>query len=232
MAWLWFAPSVIVVALVILGPLLPHLEWVQPDAGFRLFLVGGLLAALSAGVCGGAALLAAALGWGWRRHALRGAILPLVVFLVGVVPNLNRPHWPSNDVTTDLQDPPGFVSGPAAGAPYPDQFADAQRQHFPDIAPIRLPVAPAEALQRAERIARSMPDWEVVSVDASRGLLQAVAVSRIFRFRDDLIVRIRADARGSRIDVRSRSRVGRSDLGTNAIRIRALREALLEGADG
>jgi uncharacterized protein (DUF1499 family) len=72
-----------------------------------------------------------------------------------------------------------------------------------------------------------MPEWEVVHADPVEGRVQAVAVSRVFRFQDDVIVRVRPDEGGSRVDVRSRSRVGRSDLGASAARIQAFREAVL-----
>jgi uncharacterized protein (DUF1499 family) len=68
--------------------------------------------------------------------------------------------------------------------------------------------------------------WDIVAVDETRGRLEAVATTRLLRFKDDIVVRMRSEASGTRIDVRSKSRVGRSDLGANARRIRAFLDAL------
>ncbi len=227
MVRLWLVPSAAVAALVILGPALAYLEWVDPARGFGLYFVGAFLAALSAGGFGAAAALASALGKPWRRPALRAAVLPLAVVLLAVAPSLNRTRWPYNDVSTDLTDPPAFAVGPPADVPYPEEFAEAQREQFAEIeGSIELPLSVDRAVSLVVTVARAMPGWEGVEV-AGPGLVQAVAVSRIFRFRDDLAIRVRSAGRGARIDVRSRSRVGRSDLGANAERIRAFREALI-----
>lgn len=63
--------------------------------------------------------------------------------------------------------------------------------------------------------------WEIAAEDPSAGRIEATATTRWFRFKDDVIVRVAAQGAGSRIDVRSKSRIGRSDLGANAKRIRA-----------
>jgi len=60
----------------------------------------------------------------------------------------------------------------------------------------------------------------VVASDAAAGRIEATATTRWFGFKDDVIVRIRPEAAGSRVDVRSVSRVGRGDLGANAARVR------------
>jgi len=66
--------------------------------------------------------------------------------------------------------------------------------------------------------------WEIVASDASAGRIEATATTAWFGFKDDVVVRVRPEAAGSRIDVRSVSRVGRSDVGANAARIRAFLE--------
>jgi uncharacterized protein (DUF1499 family) len=77
---------------------------------------------------------------------------------------------------------------------------------------------PAEAFARAAAAARAS-GWEITHLDEKSGALEAVATTRWFGFKDDIVVRVAAAGGGSRIDVRSRSRVGRSDLGANARRI-------------
>jgi uncharacterized protein (DUF1499 family) len=62
--------------------------------------------------------------------------------------------------------------------------------------------------------------WELVASDSAAGRIEATATTPWFGFKDDVVVRVRPDGSGSRIDVRSVSRVGKSDVGANAKRIR------------
>ena len=140
-----------------------------------------------------------------------------------------------NDITTDTQHPPQFMTAPRpyAGA----GFARQQQAAYPDLAGVELPLAPREAFARAVQAAEAM-GWEVVGRDADGLRLEAVDTTRWFGFKDDIAVRVRAADSGSRVDVRSRSRVGRNDLGTNARRVRAYIERLqafggtLQGVEG
>ena len=65
-----------------------------------------------------------------------------------------------------------------------------------------------------------MPGWEVVGLDESNGTIEAVATSTVFGFQDDVAIRVRPDGASSVVDVRSKSRDGKGDLGANAERIR------------
>jgi uncharacterized protein (DUF1499 family) len=78
---------------------------------------------------------------------------------------------------------------------------------------------PAAAFTRALGAARRM-GWEIVAADSAAGRIEATATTTWFGFKDDVVVRIKPNQNGSRIDVRSESRVGGSDIGTNAKRIR------------
>jgi uncharacterized protein (DUF1499 family) len=71
-----------------------------------------------------------------------------------------------------------------------------------------------------------MPGWTIVAADANAGRIEASEQSRWFRFIDDVVIRVVGEGAGSRIDVRSTSRQGRSDYGVNAARIRAYMGAL------
>jgi len=106
-----------------------------------------------------------------------------------------------------------------------EEFAAKQRDAYPDLEPIRLDAPPREAFARAVGAAGAL-GWKIVHRDAEAGRLEAVDVTRIFRFRDDVVVRVRPADGGSVVDLRSRSRVGRGDLGANAARIRAFRDRL------
>jgi uncharacterized protein (DUF1499 family) len=77
----------------------------------------------------------------------------------------------------------------------------------------------AEAVERSEEILAQM-GLEIVAVDAEAGLVEATATTTWFGFKDDVVVRVVPDGDGARIDIRSMSRVGQSDVGVNAARIR------------
>ncbi len=132
--------------------------------------------------------------------------------------------YPINDVSTDVEDPPRLDGrdGTAGGGPeMTEERRKKVQRAYPDLqGGLLLPLAPKEAFARAEASARRQPGWSVRRLEPGQGLLTAVAVTPLVRFRDDVTVRVRSTAGGSRVDVRSRSRVGRDDLGTNAARIR------------
>lgn len=131
-----------------------------------------------------------------------------------------------HDITTDTEHPPEFVAilplrahaaNPATygGA----EVAAAQRKAYPDIRPLHLSEPRVAAFARALAAARA-EGWALVAADSAAGRIEATATTKWFGFRDDLVVRVTPDGDGSRVDVRSVSRVGQSDVGTNARRIR------------
>ncbi len=63
--------------------------------------------------------------------------------------------------------------------------------------------------------------WAVVAAVPAEGRIEAIATTRLLRFKDDVVLRLRADGDGARLDMRSASRIGRCDLGANEKRIRA-----------
>jgi len=81
-----------------------------------------------------------------------------------------------------------------------------------------LPIRPAQGFKRALAVARDM-GWQIIDSNPSEGRIEATDTTFWFGFKDDIVVRVRPTQNGSRIDVRSVSRVGRSDVGTNARRI-------------
>lgn len=132
--------------------------------------------------------------------------------------------YPINDVSTDVDDPPPLDGrdGTAGGGPeMTPARRDKVRRAYPQLlGGLLLKLAPQEAFQLAEACARAQRGWSLRRVEPTKGLFTAVAMTRLVRFRDDLTVRVRPAAGGSRVDVRSRSRLGRDDLGANAARIR------------
>jgi uncharacterized protein (DUF1499 family) len=193
-------------------------------------LVPPPLAVATIATVGAIALVAAALlGWRVLRHRTGRpslvaalcclAIGTIVVLLLFIPPAPPGPRF--NDVTTDPAEPPVFISGPAAGQAPPAQFAAWQRDAYPDLAPLVLPVEMTVARARVHAAVTAMPDWTLQAEDDENGTVQALAHTRLFRFEDDVVVRVRAEGAASRIDVRSRSRFGGGDRGANAARIRA-----------
>jgi hypothetical protein len=122
-----------------------------------------------------------------------------------------------NDITTDTETPPQFAARVPKGE-YAAHFSELQRIGYPELRPLELGVPPAQAFARALAAARAM-GWEIVAADEKSGRIEAVATTRWFGFKDDIAVRVAPAGAGSRIDMRSKSRVGRSDLGANAKRI-------------
>jgi len=131
---------------------------------------------------------------------------------------------PINDITTDLADPPAFsaATSEARGGgtlDYPEGFATQVRDAYPDLQPIRTAYGPEQAFDGAVAAALTL-GWTFTHRDPANGTFDARDTTRVFLFTDDITVRVRADGTGARIDVRSKSRDGRGDLGANAARIR------------
>ncbi len=183
-----------------------------------------------------AVLVALAVMPRWRPGvgvALVALCVALAAWVPGTLFRLQAARVPPiHDITTDPADPPAFVAlaearsrapnGAAYGGP---AVAEAQRSAYPDIAPLVLAVPPRKAMQRAIDVAREL-GWEVAAVDAAGGRLEGTARTPWFGFADDIVVRVRAEGAGSRVDVRSVSRVGRSDVGANAARVRKFVESV------
>jgi uncharacterized protein (DUF1499 family) len=180
--------------------------------------------AIAAAVLGAVALL-------WPRSRARGIAAPAFALILGLavlyVPlefqSRARAVPPINDISTDTDDPPRYMT---TARTYPGaDFARSQHAAYPDIAPLTLPMPPREAFAHALATAEAM-GWEVVGRDPAAGTIEAVDTTKWFGFRDDIAIRVRPADGGSRVDVRSKSRVGRSDIGTNARRIRAYLQQL------
>jgi uncharacterized protein (DUF1499 family) len=190
-----------------------------------------------------AALVSAAGVMVTRRGLMRpGFILSVCGLLIGIVVfGIPLSWWQIakkvpliHDITTDTENPPGFVSilPLRKEAPNPAEYggsdiAAQQRRAYPDLAPVIIPLPSKQAFERAYRTARKI-GWAIVDQNQAEGRIEATDTTRWFGFKDDIVIRVRPAATGSRVDVRSVSRVGRSDVGTNARRIRKYLKALTE----
>ena len=141
-----------------------------------------------------------------------------------------RTYPPINDISTDTEDPPVFWDMPNP-TEYPGaKTAALQRAAYPDLAPLMLKVAPERAYTLALALAKDK-GWETVAHDPKDGRIEAVDRSLFYGFKDEIIIRIASSDGDTRVDVRSRSRLGRIDRGVNAKRIRAFLAALKENAE-
>jgi uncharacterized protein (DUF1499 family) len=152
--------------------------------------------------------------------------------LVAYVPwhyrTLARSVPPIDDITTDTHNPPAFVAlVPLREAEHsnPSTYAGAktaalQKQDYPDIAPVFLTLGPDKAFALALATAKEM-DWTIVTTDPAKDRIEADQRSFWMGFTDDIVLRVTASGSGSRVDMRSASRHGRSDFGVNAARVRA-----------
>lgn len=212
---------------VFLGPALAHF-WIAPAiAGFGVFLLGVLFGVLAVVV----GLLGAVIGpAGAFRSSLGGIILAVVIVgsifaVVGIRSSLPR----INDITTDTENPPRFVNAgmltenTGRDMAYPGaDFAGQQKAGYPDLGPLALAMPPDEAFKQVAAAARSMPDWVITREDAAAHALEGYDTTRLFHFRDDFVIEVRPAANGqSLVQMRSKSRDGKGDMGTNAARIKA-----------
>ncbi|MBL8535908.1 MAG: DUF1499 domain-containing protein [Hyphomonadaceae bacterium] len=142
---------------------------------------------------------------------------------------------PIHDISTDLIDPPAFSQAVvAARAAVPGgndldllnkrtgdgrAFVDLQREAYGDIQPVSTAQSPRAAFDAALALAETQ-GWTIARADAAAGVIEATATTFWYGFTDDIVIRVRPEGEGARVDARSVSRVGRSDLGANAARLR------------
>jgi uncharacterized protein (DUF1499 family) len=225
------AASVSTAALGVLGAWLGILP---PMAGFGLFVMGALLGGVLSMVTGGVAVFLTNGGrdpQGFKRAW--GASIGGVAMLLGVVlasaPGDGLP--PINDISTDLVSPPAFAADPAGAGrdmSYPADFVPQVQAAYPDLSPIRLSLSQQEAYAAAVAAARRL-GWTITQEDPAAGVFEAREETAVFRFVDDVSVRVAENDGTVVVDVRSKSRDGRGDLGANATRIRAFGAELVPG---
>ncbi|HSU13130.1 DUF1499 domain-containing protein [Longimicrobium sp.] len=210
-----------------------RLGWWDFVTGLRTMFKYGAYLGIFAVVVAIAAMLVV------RRGPGRGAlVMAAIALLLGLAawyfPWSFRRHAmgvpPIHDITTDFTNPPDLTysrmlrdtsGGKLNNWMYEgDSVAAQQRKAYPDIQPVMLAMNPDQAYRAAMRTARDM-GWEIVVNDPAGRRIEAVDETRWFGFKDDVSIRVKPASGISRVDIRSVSRVGRSDVGKNAERIRA-----------
>lgn len=229
-----FGLAVLSAAVAVSAGLGHRLGWWEFGTGFQVLRWAFYGAMVSV------AMTLIGVGRTWMRGGQRGfpwAITGLIVSLLVVLIPLGWLHiageFPAiHDITTDMEHPPAFfaIVPLRKDAANPVKYggpgiAEQQRQAYPDIGPLVLPASPDRAFQLALAAVRHM-GWQVVAADPNAGRIEATATTFWFGFKDDVVVRVQGDGEGARVDARSVSRVGHSDIGTNAWRIRLFMKAL------
>jgi uncharacterized protein (DUF1499 family) len=229
------------VVLLALGPIGWRAGWWHFRFAFQTLMPWAGYCAIAALAVSALALLLARSRIEWRGVALAVAAFAaglLIAYVPWHYDQMRQTVPPIHDITTDPDNPPAFAAVVAArtadgGNPVTYEGAkitEQQRQAFPDIAPLNLTLPRDAAFNRALDAARRM-GWRIVAADDAAGRIEASDRSRWFGFTDDIVIRITPSGSGSRVDIRSSSRLGRSDFGVNAARIRAYLGALRTAAE-
>ena len=236
-SWIVIA-GLVVAAAAILGA---RVQLLAPLSAF--FTFGLAVLACMLGIVLLAVGLALTRGSGGASPAARAWILFGAAAALLLMVFLSRPQAgdipPIHDISTDIGNPPAFSERmralrEAGGARNPPDYdgksvGQAQRQAYPDIETLSLDHSSEQVFMLAQQVARQI-GWEIVDTDPDTGRIEAVDTTRWFRFKDDIVIRITARGYTTYVDVRSKSRVGMSDMGANATRIRLFLDTLERAA--
>ena len=182
-----------------------------------------------------AAVVVSLLGLAISRKTRSVVVMGVIGVLVGAITiyiplsykRMVDSHPYIHDITTDTDNPPQFVVVASIRGPQDHpvtydgpEVAAQQKQAYPDLKPLVVNVPAGKVFEAADQVVKDM-GMDIVDASAPDLRIEATATSRLYGFKDDMVVRITTETDGStKVDVRSKSRVGRSDLGQNARRIR------------
>lgn len=232
--------ALVAVPLAICAILVARSGRVEPTYAVVVLVVAALLAMLALAVLGVGAIDM------WRHGRI--GLFRLFRTLVLALAVLAGPAWLAieagrlpllNDVTTDLDDPPEFSRSSAAlaarrghvPAVRDPRERERQRPAYSDLRPMVLDMEAEPAFRLVLEAVQALR-WRVIEQSApggrsGQGRIEAVSETFLMRFEDDITIRIRPSPAGTRVDIRSASRLGRHDFGANAKRIRRLVEEIL-----
>lgn len=230
----WFAnggilAAITAVIIAILSGLGTRLGWWHFGLGFTL-LRWSVYVAIAAAAISALGIIAARPAT--DKRGLFRAIVGLVIAVpVIVIPSLWKQLAqtvpPIHDITTDTETPPAYVAVVPLRKDAPNSLeyggtiiAGQQKEAYPDIKTLVLNITPAEVFDAALATIRDL-NWEIIAEDKDNGHIEATDTTFWFGFKDDVVIRISPFDGGCKLDIRSVSRVGKSDVGTNAERIRS-----------
>ncbi len=165
--------------------------------------------------------------------ALISAVLAITAIAIPLsMMNTAKNVPPIHDISTDLVNPPAFVAiAPLrADAPNPVAYdgietAEQQRTAYPDLQTLRYDQTQPELIEATKQAIENL-GWELVNIDADKGIVEATDTTAWFGFKDDVVVRVTDNENERLVDIRSKSRIGGSDLGKNAARVHKLIDEL------
>ena len=171
--------------------------------------------------------------WFIRESVFRAKAYVVLVFLLMGTATVTALYWqhqarsvpPIHDITTDLESPPEFVAMVRLreDAPNPPEYAGEetarqQREAYPHIQPLIVQAGLQDVMDEAVVIVAGR-GWDLVAINRNDGRIEATEKLAWFGFKDDVVIRFTETEEGTRVDMRSKSRIGRSDIGVNAKRI-------------
>lgn len=207
-----------------------------------IVLVGGAAMGMMAVLSGIVSILGIITAVDTKVSGLFLALTGLIVGLAVVTPvfltvqagyQVPRIH----DITTDLQDPPQFTAvrnlRTAAHNPLdrkvPANLAKLQQAGYPNLAPLLIGKDASQVFKEAVALAKSR-GWEIVDIATENGTIEATDTTKFMGFKDDVVIRVSEKEGKTIVDMRSVSRIGISDMGTNAARIKAFLDDLNNAA--
>lgn len=203
-------------------------EWWNFSTGFVILRISAYGSVMAAVLC------LIGLTWAGLSGSRGGFALALIGLVVSLAVTGTLWMWKTkaqslpriHDISTDTDNPPLLkaILPLRRDAPNPPDYggpdvAAKQRAGYPDIGPLILSLSTGEAFQKALSAMINM-GGEIIEANQDAGKIEATFTTYWFGFKDDMVVRVVQEKTGSRVDVRSVSRVGVSDVGTNAKRIR------------
>ncbi|MCW4153193.1 MULTISPECIES: DUF1499 domain-containing protein [Halomonadaceae] len=232
----WLSVLALLGAAILMGLAGPAYRWELIALGDAFSLLRyGVYVAAAAGALSLLLLIAGAMT---RRF---GAGVVAIVVFSGTVALLYLPwqHWQRaqqapmiHDITTDTQNPPAFdaLRDARDAAPnavdYPgEETARQQQEAYPEVEPLVVS-APAPSVLGAAQAEVEAAGWQIETM--TDNTIEATATTPWFGFKDDVVIRLTEQENGVRVDMRSASRLGASDVGTNALRIETFLDRLGE----
>jgi uncharacterized protein (DUF1499 family) len=206
---------------------LSSLGLIPPIVGFALFALSGPLSLVAAIAIYFTRVRKGRLNF---RILVILAAIPFIIVILSTIPSLGYPVM--NDVTTDLENPPEFVKALDAPAnagrdmSYPEEFKPLARDTYTAIEAPHFEEAPERVFIRVLEVAELQSGWKITNDDPATLTVEGEAQSYFFRFVDDFVIRVSESDDGARVDMRSKSRDGKGDLGTNGKRIQSFFDQL------
>lgn len=171
--------------------------------------------------------------WFLRKSGFKAISYLVIILILSGAASGTALYWQQraqsvpaiHDISTDLESPPEFnaMVRLRAEAPNPPEYAgeetaNAQREAYPEIQPLILDADLQDVMDEAVMLVVNRR-WELVAINRQQGRIEATEKLAWFGFKDDVVLRFSETSEGTRVDMRSKSRIGRSDVGVNAKRI-------------